>query len=502
MPTKDYNKEQKYILITQCLQNDFFLNASCRICLPIDEVKRILIGYASESDKKILVKDGQYKLPIGYPKNGPLGRFLETLINERINAKEGPLLYILNIRDWHIDSEYYDEERKQYGSHCEAGSEGAFYIKGLEPYLDPTGTENMLSTGESKPYEKGRLRMFHIRSDSVFDFGAGYRSKLEQYLEVLIFGDSQKISDMCKSGPENIEVSEKASCDVPTYIAVIGVYTDIKIQTLLIGIRSQYPISNLMISDSLTACPSIDRHITALDFDAKILGVEVSHDLNDLIRFLGGKNNIENSSDLVGKNAFAEFETYINDKQLVLAERSRIYHEYLALTQSRSSDVYNWIWITNRFLIVFGMVLLITMLFGIILGWSEKRLAIIGGIGVVQVLAGFFTGPINKLLKNLTNLVSLRIILEHHSLKSALARFHLTTTETLRQNLDKTKAKEQVEVLKSELELIETMESKTYEALYRLGFSSRETTKGHKVSDQKKKDDRAYQEIEESNSNT
>jgi hypothetical protein len=502
MSTKDCNEEPRYILITQCLQNDFFLNASDRLCLPIEEVKRVLIGCASESDKKILVKDGQYILPTGYPKNGPLGMFLKTLINERKSAKEGPFLYILNICDWHIASECYDEERKRYGSHCEAYSEGAFYIKGLEPYLDPAGTENTLSTEESKPYKEGRLCICHIRSDSVFDFGAGYRSKLEKCLEILIYGNSQKISDMCENGPEKIKIKEKPRCKAPTYVAVIGAYTNIKIATLLIGIRSQYPVSNLMISDSLTASPSLERHITALDFFDKILGVEVSHDLNDLIRFLGGKSDIKNSSDLVGKNAFAEFETYANDKQLVLADRNRIYNEYLALTQNRSSDVYKWIWMANRFLIVFGMVLLITMLCGIFLRWTSTRLAIFGGIGVVQILAGFFTGPTNRLLKNLTNLVSLRIILENHSLKSALARFHLTTSETLRQNLLKAKAKVQIEILEDELKLIDTMESKTYEALYRLGFSSHETTKELKMSDQKKKGDQASQETEESNSNT
>jgi hypothetical protein len=499
MSTNDSNGEPRYILITQCLQNDFFLNASGRLCLPVEEVKRVLIGCASQSDKKILVKDGQYVLPTGYPENGPLGMFLKTLINERKSANEGPFLYILNIRDWHTPSKPYDEERKLYGSHCKAGSEGAFYINGLEPYLDPTGTENMPATEESKPHVEGRLCICHIRSDSVFDFGAGYKSKLEKCLEVLIFGDSNNLSDMRKSGPVNIP-DEQPRCKAPTYIAVIGAYTNIKVATLLIGIRSQYPVSNLMISDSLTACPSLEKYITALDFFDKILSVEVSHDLNDLIRFLGGKSNIKNSSALVGKNAFAEFETYTNDKHLVLADRNRIYNEYLALTQNRSLSVYKWIWVTNRFLIVFGMALLITMLCGSILGWSDTKLAILGGIGIVQILAGFFTGPTNRLLKNLTNLVSLRIILENHSLKSALARFHLTTPETLRKNLHKDKAKVQVGILEDELKLIYAMESKTYDALYRLGFSTHVSTNGLKFSDHEKKFEEVSKEMEEANS--
>jgi hypothetical protein len=44
------NNDKCYILITQCLQNDFFINKECRLCLPDDEVERML-GKKDDSKK-------------------------------------------------------------------------------------------------------------------------------------------------------------------------------------------------------------------------------------------------------------------------------------------------------------------------------------------------------------------------------------------------------------------------------------------------------------------
>ena len=35
----------RYVLITQCLQNDFFLNAECRLKLPDTIVPQMLLGH-------------------------------------------------------------------------------------------------------------------------------------------------------------------------------------------------------------------------------------------------------------------------------------------------------------------------------------------------------------------------------------------------------------------------------------------------------------------------
>jgi hypothetical protein len=94
---------------------------------------------------------------------------------------------------------------------------------------------------------------------------------------------------------------------------------------------------------------------------------------------------------------------------------------------------------TNTFLIYFGCAfLVVTLLFAVLnavwpdrFGWEIA--AITGGIGLVQLVSAFISKPIRDLQQNLTNLAVFKMILESHSLKTALARFHLTTPQTLRE---------------------------------------------------------------------
>ena len=65
---------------------------------------------------------------------GPLGLFLEATIGRRRREDGEATLDVINIRDWHINDDIYDGERKSYGSHCERGTWGAAYIEGLERY--------------------------------------------------------------------------------------------------------------------------------------------------------------------------------------------------------------------------------------------------------------------------------------------------------------------------------------------------------------------------------
>src|SRR5438034_622980 len=85
------------------------------------------------------------------------------------------------------------------------------------------------------------------------------------------------------SGDESAETTNKLG-DIRShiYIAVIGVYTDLKVLTLLAGLRTRYNVPNLAVSDTLTASPTLERHLAGLDFAAKLLGVEVIHGVNDL----------------------------------------------------------------------------------------------------------------------------------------------------------------------------------------------------------------------------
>ena len=112
--------EARYVLITQCLQNDFLLNDECRLSLPEPIVRAVLLGQSgleAKGDK------GVRGLPAKPVAAGPLGRFLEQTIGRRRRGEDGRgVLHVINIRDWHIPDDNYDSERRRYGAHCEAGT--------------------------------------------------------------------------------------------------------------------------------------------------------------------------------------------------------------------------------------------------------------------------------------------------------------------------------------------------------------------------------------------
>ena len=68
--------------------------------------------------------------------------------------------------------------------------------------------------------------------------------------------------------------------------------------------------------------------------------------------------------------------------------------------------------------------------------WSWQLTAATGGMGLVGLVAAFFRGPMRDLQQNLNNLAAFRMILEGHSLKTAFARYHLTTPKVLRELKD------------------------------------------------------------------
>src|SRR5262249_25015417 len=141
----------RYVLITECLQNDLFLNRECRLSLPDAVVRTMLLG------KKRFDEDlgtaSRRSLPSDQLEAGPLGRFLAATVGRRMSGEDGhrrrddkdeepdDVLDVINIRDWHVEDDNYDAERKRYGAHCERGTWGAAYIEGLEDYLDPGGRQ-------------------------------------------------------------------------------------------------------------------------------------------------------------------------------------------------------------------------------------------------------------------------------------------------------------------------------------------------------------------------
>jgi hypothetical protein len=495
--------ETRYILLTECLQNDFFLNRECRLYLGDHAALRMLVG----RNAKVPARGGG-RLPVSRKgiEEGPLGAFLNAVFDQRRAGNSRGTLHIINIRDWHEPGPAYDQERRVYGSHCESGTWGAEYIDGLDGFLDPAG-RSADGSDEPRSYVEGSLRVCHVQADSVFDFrpradgGGRYgqplgklpETELEDILDILVQGRTEDVAaadeilargvtlDAIRDLAEKVE-KRKMQCG-RVYVAVIGVYSDVKVLTLLGGLQARYDLPNLAVSDTLTISPTLERHISGLDFAAKVMQVEVVHGVNDLVRYLGGTPPLVSESDIVDEDGFAHYQTFFKDKQSVLAYQSEKLQDYLVLTERRALNTYNWIKRSNLFLIAWGSVFLIaTLVFAIWAAVDPGQVswaipAITGGVGLIQLVTAFYTQPMKDLQKNLMNLTTYRMVLESHSLKMALARFHLTTPRTLREvrsEAEANEAKHQVSVLEKELEAIEKADAADYGALERLRIGPEE----------------------------
>jgi hypothetical protein len=443
---------------------------------------------------------GGRRLPAEAIAAGPLGLLLEQTVGRRRRGEDGRgVLHVINIRDWHVPDDNYDFERRRYGAHCEAGTWGAGYVDGLEGWLDPAGSP---LSEEGRYFEQGSVRVHHVHADSLFDFrprrvhiGAEERkfskSALEVLLDVIVQGseeDQERARKLLAANPHPralYPLSEEIDGDVTVrtsariYVGVLGFYTDIKVKMLLTGLRTQYELPNLAVSDTFTASTSLERHLSGLDFAAKLLTVEVVHGINDLVRYLGGTGNLEDESKIVAADSFSRYQTYFQDRQNVLAHESEKLLEYELLTQRRSVEVYDTIRRANTFLIVWGAVFLTaTLVLSILAAFGLVRwqlAAVTGGLSLAQFVGAFFTQPSSDLQRNLTNLAVFKMILESHSLKAAVARFHLTTPQALRELQTKGEGEDaarQIEALRKELVAIEEVDRADFDALRQLGFST------------------------------
>jgi hypothetical protein len=501
--------EKRYILITECLQNDLFLNPECRLWLQDDAVRKLLVAKADHDEYR--ADQVPREVQAALLERGPLGVFLRSTIGERFAGTHPDLLHVINIRDWHAPGESYDAERRVFGRHCQAGTWGAGYIDGLEQYLDP---EEALSQGKARFCSRGSARIYHIHADSIFDFRPrwdectlGQRkfhpSELERLLDVLITGSRGEIDQFTaalEGGADRDRhqsqvlnqialqaASTNAAADkVQIYLAVIGVYTDIKVQLLLSGLRSRYELPNLAVSDTLTGSRSLERHLHGLDFADKLLNVEVIHGIGDLACFLGSKPPLKDETDTVSAENYSKYRSFFADKQSVLAYESEKLQEYSHLTGKRAIGVYDTIRRANTVLLVWGSLFLAVSLIGTILQfiapnrWSWELTAATGGLGLLQLVASFFSKPMRDLQRNLNNLASLRMILESHSLKTAFTRFHLTTPEVLRELKSEgevERAHAQIDALEAQLHVIDRFQSSDYGALGKVvGFTEESST--------------------------
>lgn len=477
--------EHVHILITQCLQNSFFLSRESHLCLPDEAVRQMLVGTKdmgaeeTKNNKKILADEDIFEgIDENHParrrvkqallQQGPLYQFLNALLDDnRPND-----LYIINVKDWHVPSETYDRERRFYGTHCEAGTWGAKCIDGLEPFLEPwrnnknvknppqteMETYPSLDQGpyvlkEHKPVRDevtGKLRkpaktyLYEIRSNTLFDFQPVLKQEN-------IDGDMTKSS--VSPAPltrllDELIGEEQEWENKRVYMAVIGVYTDIKIKTLLTGLRSRYIIHNLILSDVLTASPTLERHLSGLDYADKVLQVEIMHSLNALADVLH-PGNFRNpiDPDITKLNPdFHDYRNYYLDQQKVLSYSDAKLEQYINLTSNRMTRIYRDTTRANRVVIWFGYAFLGISLLAVIFtvfapllpedirpdtGAGVALAGITGGLGLVGLISNFIFDPLNNMRENLYSVVRLRNYLESYSTVTALMRHHLTAPEYL-----------------------------------------------------------------------
>jgi nicotinamidase-related amidase len=486
--TSQQKNKTVHILITQCLQNGFFLSDSNRLALPEEEVSRMLIGAYEEEleNEENRVMDLARKAPVfrrfvpkkennrrSYKrtdlKNGPLYQFLKTVIDKPARNAE---LHVIHIKDWHTLSERYDEERRLYGGHCEANTWEAEPIEAYEEFLKPWGN-NKASYDEARslngykrpaePPKKSLVSFYEVLSDSVFDFKNSRTIQHEKSL--------QEQFDMpnCPPSISHLSllldklISNKGKGDnIQVYMTVIGVYTDIKIKTLLVGLRSRYDLDNLIVSDVLTASPSLDRQLEALDFIDKVLNIEIVSDLNTIVGVLDveQRNQIGKTSEekpipqklTANSIQWRYYRNYFLDKQSVLGYQDQQLAKYLKLTTKRSSDIYNQIYNANVFLTWVGRIALLILLIMVLLDAAGIRdisietLAVAGFGSLAQIIPLLMTKPQESMQKNLTILVRLRNYLETYSMSSAIIRHHLTTPERLKEK-DVENLKEQIALI-------------------------------------------------------
>ena len=163
-------EEDVYILITQCLQNGFFLADENRLCLPSESVKKMLIG---EQDVEMVIGLKNRRRFGSQIKAGPLYRFLDSAITPYCDGTvKNHKLHVIHIKDWHVPSQEYDLERNLYGAHCEAFSWDSEPIDGFDKFLKPWA-KNKESSAKAKGkegYQDGNATFYEVLSDSVFDF--------------------------------------------------------------------------------------------------------------------------------------------------------------------------------------------------------------------------------------------------------------------------------------------------------------------------------------------
>ncbi|HLA45090.1 MAG TPA: hypothetical protein VJZ27_16715, partial [Aggregatilineales bacterium] len=390
-------------------------------------------------------------------------------------------------------SESYDEERRRYGAHCEADTWAADPLKGYEKFLLPSSLKNApeyaaqdAASVSGYHDEERNVTFYDVKSESLFDFKPG-----DQIRGGIAFEDEHDTDDAHQDTfLEKIlhRLIEKERPD-RVYVVVIGVYTDIKIKLLLTGLAGNYDIQNLITSDILTAAPSLERHLAGLDFADKVLDVEIIHSLNDLAQVLNsGRNRRDIPQDITENSVnFRNYRTYFLDKQNLLGYQEQKLLQYLELTKRRATRVYKIILRANVVLMILG-----TSFLGLALAASIMALiepdrinddyllgtGLLGGIGIAQIIAVFFSSPIRQLQGNLNNLVQLQATLESHSLILALMRHHFSRPERLYSQGNTEREADELVNLREQINMIIAASKAATEQFSRIGQSNEDNAAG------------------------
>lgn len=425
--------ESVFVLITQCLQNSFFLEGDCQLCLPMRTVKQMLLGSHDdeEHEGEIPEKHDLREFEPQQLQKGPLYRFLDTVIN---NPSREEALHVVNLKDWHTPTSNYDQERRTYGTHCEANTYGAECLSGFENLLEPWhGMKNKTEAAKAANAHLSAMTVtgyptggdgynniyYEVRSDTLFDF-----QPQRQGQDTLL----KRIFDKIMSESKGKRI----------HVIVIGVYTDIKIMTLLTAIRSLYQVDNLIMSDVLTASPTLERHLAGLDYCDKVLKVEIIHSLNDLAAQVSTNSTEKIDVAITERHPdFRHYRSYYHDKQNVLAFQDDKLAEYIDLSRRQSNEVYRQVFRSNKYLQIAGFVFLILTFVAAILNMfypeqvRVELVVITGGLSLSQLLFVFFTMTSKNMQSNLYGLVRLQNYLEAYSTIAALLRHYFTRPELL-----------------------------------------------------------------------
>jgi nicotinamidase-related amidase len=213
----------RYLLFSECLQNDFVAPMKAGAPLP----NELHIGRA-ESRRLLGDPEGPWE------KEGPLARFLGAF-----RAAAGREHVSVHIRDWHDPADPATRAHlEHFGSHCVRGTPGAAFIAPLVSVVEAGG----------------------------------------------IVVDSAVLSDFVGT---TLEETLRPLLMPPVRAGIIGVWTDFKVQYLAYELQTRLGLGDIAVCGALTASRSRLAHRQALEHMAANLGVAVIDSIPEFLGFLG-----------------------------------------------------------------------------------------------------------------------------------------------------------------------------------------------------------------------